>query len=288
MNWSERQYLQRCLLSNTQISSILDSSLDNDEYRQLQPLEQFLELDEVRTDVTVIIPTHRRVPFGLNAWKKQCANIWVLRNGPVVLDDSEVTVVDCDWLGHGGTRQSVIAKVDTPYVYFTVDDAIPLANVLGPLIESISDSNNAAISRQIPYPIADPMTRHLLHTWTPYSDEPYLVSQTDHVGTLYRTQDLKDHPIPAVPIAEDACWSLGKSIVCDPRSVMVHSHPRQMRSLVEREFKIHRQLTKINRSVKLGFTEAILGGISQTPLYGFQEGVRTVAQNLARFAAQRL
>ena len=288
MNWTERQFLQRCLLTNTRIFTISDSALQEDTHNQLLPLKRFLVNEESRQDVTVIIPTHRRIPLGLEAWKLQCDHVWILKNGPVSISDTNIKIVECNWTGHGSTRQSIVEDIQTPYVFFTVDDAIPLANTLSNLIETLEASTfDAVVSRQIPFPTANPITRNILNNWTPSGIAPYVVSQTDHVGTLYRTMDLLKDPIPDVPIAEDACWSIGKSIACDPRATLVHSHPRKLGPLVKREFSIHRQLSKIDRSDSLGFREAIWGGISQIPDHGVQEGALSIAQNLARFAAQR-
>ena len=102
------------------------------------------------------------------------------------------------WKGHGKTRQDALQHVQTPYVFFTVDDAIPLAHCLDRLVaEMVRGDWDALIARQIPFPTADRYTKDQLALWTPFEQDPYRVTQCDHVGTLYRTEFLSLHPIPS-------------------------------------------------------------------------------------------
>lgn len=288
MSWIEREFLQSCLLSGTPICQIPEA-LREDERHQIQPLKTFLQPEMKRADVTVVIPTHRQIPIGLQAWKMQTENILILQNGSFHQHVEGVTIRHVDWNGHGATRQAALSMVHTPYVLFTVDDAIPMSGAISALIQILSDESwDAVMARQIPFPTADRRTRDDLHRWTPHASGAYAVPQTDHVGTLYRTEDLRCNPIPDVPIAEDSHWSVGKQVACVPDAVLVHSHPRTIRGVASREFKIHRELDKLNMSTPLTFSEAVLGGVSTVRTYGFREACLSTVQNLARFAAQRV
>lgn len=288
MSWIEREFLQACLLSGTPICRI-PQGLVVDERHQIHPLTTFRQPEFIREDVTVVIPTHRQVPIGLSAWRMQTENILILQNGTFAQELEGVRVQNVPWKGHGATRQGAIAMIQTPYVFFTVDDAIPMSGVLSALVTALSSGKwDAVVARQIPFPTADLRTRDDLHRWTPHASGVYPVPQTDHVGTLYRTDDLRHHPIPDVSIAEDSHWSVGKQIACVPEAILVHSHPRNIRGVMTREFKIHRELIRLGGSPPLTFQEAILGGVSAIPQYGFREGCLSTIQNLARFAAQRV
>lgn len=288
MSWIERDFLQSCLLSGTPIPQVPKGLMD-DEKHQILPLVRFLQSECVRDDVTVVIPTHRQCPVGLNAWKMQTEHILILQNGSFSQEMDGVRVQHVQWKGHGATRQDAVSMVQTPYVFFTVDDAIPMSGVLFSLIAALSTGKwDAVIARQIPYPTAEQRTRDDLHQWTPHASEVYPVSQTDHVGTLYRTEDLRHNPIPDVPIAEDCHWSVGQSVACVPDAILVHSHPRSIQSVAMREFKIHRELIRLDLSEPLTLTDAMLGGLSAFKEYGTHEGCVSTIQNLARFAAQRV
>ena len=288
MSWVERKFLHECLLSNTPIVEI-PKTLKSDPFHQINPLMTFLRAEPIQDDVTVVIPTHRQVPIGLEAWKYQASRILVLQNGDFNVPMSDVQCVSVQWQGHGKTRQSTIHLIETPYVFFTVDDAIPLSGLLQKSIACLECTDvDAVVARQIPFPIADPRTRDDLAIWTPFADRAYEIPQTDHVGTLYRTRDLVNTPIPDVPIAEDVHWSIDKRIVCLPDAVLVHSHPRCFRSLVFREFQIHQELHRLGKSPQLQLNDAIVGGLSSIFKYGLREGLLSTAQNLARFAAQRV
>ena len=197
------------------------------------------------------------------------------------------------WKGHGQTRQEALQHVQTPYVFFTVDDAIPLANCLEQLVLEMESGHwDALIARQLPFPTADRYTKDQLASWTPHREAPYKVPQCDHVGTLYRTATLKAQPIPDVPIAEDAWWSEGKNIGCVPSACIVHSHPRRTIKLMKREYAIHKQLKLISadsaQTSTIGIRGVFRGTIHTTGQYGIKEGLRVTFQNLARLAAHKL
>ncbi len=289
MSLTERQRLEQSLKTGTPIAHISPALLLNDEHHQLSPLLTG-EPKAFRGDVTVVIPTHRRVPIGLYAFARQ-ASVDVLTNGPVQIPTLEsVRVRSVNWEGHGKTRSVAVQHISTPYVLFSVDDAIPLPGCVEALVSALENNKcDAVIARQIPYPTAEKFTQDQLAKWTPNSSTVYEVSQTDHVATLYRRETLLTHPIPAVSIAEDVWWSQGKKVLCEPKAVVVHSHPRRTRLLVEREFRIHRQLTQcVGADVNVSLSAACLGGVSAMPRYGVKEGFRVLAQNLARFAAHKL
>ena len=296
MSLIERKRLEEALYQGRSISEISPVILLNDDEHQLTPLISTTSTKRCREDVTVIIPTHRCIPVGLNRFLEQSTNVLVLQNGKMdqtfPLHDN-LTVCMVEWKGHGKTRSEAIQRVKTPYVFFSVDDAIPLGNCLQYLIEALEEGDwDAVVARQIPLPTADLYTRDQLALWTPHQSTPYALSQCDHVGTLYRTQTLIEYPIPDVPIAEDAWWSQYKRIACVPKAVLVHSHPRHTIQLMRREFAIHRQLKQMDSSGlsnhRLSISDIVMSGISALPRYGVREAIRTTGQNLSRFAAHRL
>lgn len=296
MSWIERKHLEEALCKGSLVLEISPALLLNDDEHQLTPLISTIPTAHCREDVTVIIPTHRRIPVGLNRFLEQSTNVWVLQNGTVEQrfpSHENLTVSMVDWKGHGKTRSEAVQRVKTPYVFFSVDDAIPLGNCLQYLIEELETGNwDAVVARQIPMPTADLFTRDQLSKWTPHQATPYALSQCDHVGTLYRTQTLNEYPIPDVPIAEDAWWSKDKQIACVPKAVLVHSHPRHTIEVMRREFAIHRQLKQMESSKvsnhRLSISDVVLSGLSALPKYGVREAIRTTGQNLSRFAAHKL
>ena len=236
MNLNELASIERSIRKGSPIS-ISPTLLKSDVHNHLMPLSIHREHGIQREDVTVIIPTHRRVPAGLDAFVAQSKNVHVLLNGAVDIPHiPNVQIRLVSWKGHGQTRQDAIEHVQTPYVFLTVDDAIPLADCLDELVTEMEHGTwGALIARQIPFPTAERYTKDQLAAWTPHRDSTYSVPQCDHVGTLYRTETLRNNPIPDVPIAEDVWWSRGKTVGCVPSACIIHSHPRRTLSLVKRE-----------------------------------------------------
>jgi hypothetical protein len=264
-----------------------DSDTPAWEADQLRPFNKYM-MDEESTDqVTVVIPTDRQFPIGVEAFSKQVKRIIILCNGGFYQRSPLVESYSVAWEGHGKTRQSILEQITTPYVFFSVDDAIPMGGMLKSLMESIEQySFDAIIPRQIPWPSASAVTRRELQRWTPNRSEPFQVPQSDHVGTLYRIKTLIDHPIPDVPIAEDAWWSIGKKVGCDPRAVILHSHPRKMVDLFHRELSIHRELRKMGRERPFErYSDLISGGVGAGLNHGYREGIRTSASHVAQLLA---
>ncbi len=200
--------------------------------------------------VTAIIPTHRGKPAGVHALHKQDlpVRVIVLSNGPegpVSVPGAEVIKVA--WEGHGRTRQQAIRYVSDPYVFFTVDDAIPLgAGFLRTMVEALEEGDwDAVTARQVPWPDADRVTADALRRWTPAGHRVVPFAQTDHVATLYRTETLRRRPLPEVPIAEDACWSRGQRVGYVPMAPVLHAHSRKPGALYRRNRDIHAELVAI-------------------------------------------
>jgi len=198
--------------------------------------------------VTVIIPSHRRVPWGLAALAAQDVEVEILvidnGNEPLEGDDLALArVLRLPWQGHGPTRQAALEHATGDYVLFTVDDAIPCgAGFLRTLVQALEDGGYDAVSaRQLPWPDSDPVTTRRLRGWTPPGHRHRVAEQTDHVAALYRRQTLLDHPLPAVPIAEDLRWSQGRRCGYEPRAAVVHAHDRRPVALFHRTRAIHGQ-----------------------------------------------
>jgi len=200
--------------------------------------------------VTVVIPTHRHTPVGLQGFRNQdiSTTVMVLANGEVggVEGDS---VVQVEWAGHGATRMAAIDRIDTEYTLFSVDDATPVGvTAVRCLVEALNDGNyDAVFGRQIPKNDADAITVERLKKWTPEGEAHYPIERHDHVFALYKTSTLRDSPLPNVAIAEDLHWSVGKRIGYVPNAAVIHSHKRAPLALYRRTRAIHRELKVIGR-----------------------------------------
>ncbi len=216
--------------------------------------------------VTVIIPTHRQAPQGLKALLAQDlpVRVIVVANGPGVPDELPgAEVLRVPWRGHGPTRQRALALVDDPYVFLTVDDAIPLGrSLLRRLVEALEAGPwDAVIPRQIPWPDADPVTKERLRSWTPPGHRVVAAAQADHVATLHRTATLRAHPLPDVPIAEDAWWSRKRQVGLVPMAPVLHSHARSLLALYQRNRDIHEQLVAMGRAPVVGEARELVGAL---------------------------
>ncbi|MDP6933786.1 MAG: hypothetical protein QGG40_12760 [Myxococcota bacterium] len=199
--------------------------------------------------VTVVVPTHRRAPWGIRALRDQDmpVRIKVLVNGAAPRDIEEADVVELPWEGHGATRARGLDDIEDPYVFFTVDDAIPLGRgFLRHLVEALESGPwDAVMARQVAWPDADPVTLARTREWTPPGRAVVATGRADNVATLYRTEVLRQHPFPSVPIAEDAWWSRGRRVAYDPGAPVLHSHRRAAGSLYRRNRDIHEQLVRM-------------------------------------------
>jgi len=240
--------------------------------------------------VTVVIPTHRRVPLGVPALSSQDMDvrIIVLSNGegPTEVDGAEVQRVE--WLGHGATRAAVLDDIDSEFVFFTVDDAIPMGDgFLRTLVEGLESGLwDAAVARQIPWPDADAVTSSRLRRWTPPGSQVIAMSQTDHVGTLYRTETLRKFPLPAVPIAEDAWWSQGRDVAYVPMAPILHSHAREVGALFRRNRDIHEQLIAMGQQPAVPSFAALLAAVPGTIRPALTVGPNEWINQLAELAGQ--
>lgn len=213
--------------------------------------------------VTALVPTHQRVPLGVSSLLAQDVSVTVriLSNGAGgPRDVAGAEVLRLPWEGHGRTRQAGVETVTDPYVLLTVDDAIPLGpGFVRTLVEGLeSGSWDAVVARQVPWPDADPVTRRRLRAWTPPGRAVSRVAQVDHVATLYRTEALRRHPLPDVPIAEDAWWSQGRRIGYVPMAPVLHSHERQPGALYARNRDIHAELIRMGQPARVPSSAAML------------------------------
>lgn len=226
-------------------------------------------MDTPRPLVTVVIPCPQGLPVGLDAWRAQDfpLEILLLANGafdggtlpraePMArrLEASRplewpsatlpppggwpVRQVRVAWQGHGATRQRAVEIVATPLLLFTVDDALPAGpSVARAMVRTLLQTNvDAVTARQVPWAMADAVTRSRLAAWTPRDGG---APPLDHVCALHRADLLRARPLAEVATAEDWEWSLGRGHV-QPRvalaedAAVVHSHPRRFRSLLAR------------------------------------------------------
>ena len=208
---------------------------------------------EWESTVTVVIPTHRAAPVGLEAFLEDPAvrEVLILANGsfsPTLKTHPKVRVQLCSWQGHGLTRQSALSLVTTPFVLFSVDDAIPIGRgAISRLVSRMNDGGwDAIVGRQIPWPSAPLYLHRRLMNWMPAGAGVIPFSQADHVATLYRVETLSNAPIPSVPIAEDLYWSQEKRIGLCQDSLFLHSHLPSVRALWKRETQIEAVRCQLN------------------------------------------
>lgn len=243
--------------------------------------------------ITVVIPTHRRVPVGLKALLAQepRPRVLVVSNGDDgPLDAPGAEVLRLPWQGHGATRRAAMAHVDTPLVLFTVDDALPLGRgFLRVLAEALLAGGwDAVVARQLPWPDSDHVTAERIRRWTPSGQRVIEFPQADNVATLYRSEVLRRHPFADVPIAEDAWWSRGRRIAYAPMAPVVHGHPRSPRDLLARERAIHEQLVAMGRPPAVPSLGALVGALPAVVRPSIKGGGRELANQLAELTGQYL
>ena len=208
--------------------------------------------------VTVVIPTHRWVPWGLRMLAQQTwpTRVLVVSNGagPTALPGVEVWRTP--WLGHAGTRRAALARVRTPYVLMMSDDAIPRGRgFVATLVRTLNKGVDAVVARQVAWPTANATVRAKLRSWTPASPGP--MPHADHVATLYRTDDLCQWATEDVPIAEDLAWTRHRRVVRAPDAVVLHSHVPSVRALLQRRRAEHAVRRQLGMSVPVpGFRAA--------------------------------
>jgi len=185
--------------------------------------------------VSVVIPAGRHRPVGLDALAAQDVEVEtiVLANGRWTEGER------VPWEGHGRTRQRGAERARHPWLFFTVDDAIPRgAGFLRTLVEAAeAGGHDAVIARQVPWPDADPVTRARVRAWTP--PEGRGLATLDNVAALYRREVLLADPFDPVPIAEDWHWGRRHRVGYCPAAPVLHSHPRPFRALYARTRAIH-------------------------------------------------
>ena len=197
--------------------------------------------------VSVVIPASRGRPIGLAALAAQDleTELIVLANGRW----REGVVVP--WEGHGRTRQRGVLLASHPYVFFTVDDALPLgAGFLRTLVEGLEAGGyDAVLARQLPWPTSDPVTRARLRGWTPAEGRG--AATLDNVAALYRRSALLADPFDDVPIAEDWRWGRRHRYGYVAGAAVVHAHPRRFRALYARTRDLHRQFLATGEAARV-------------------------------------
>jgi len=250
---------------------------------------------ETGAAITAVLPTHRRIPLGLAALRAQDlpVRVLILSNGAGPVRVPGAQVIRVPWRGHGATRQAALAHVQTPWVFFTVDDAIPLGPAcLRRLVTALEHGPwEAVTARQLPWPDADPVTRQRLRVWTPAGRSVIAAPQADHVATLYRRDTLLRAPRPAGPVAEDAWWSRGRAVGYVPTAAVLHSHRRRPGALFRRNRDIHAELCAMGRPPTAGSLGAVaraVPGAARPVLRGQPaEGLNQLAELLGQWRGAR-
>ncbi len=212
--------------------------------------------------VTVVIPTHRHVPWGIRALRRQTwpTQTLVVSNGGGPQTVAGADVWRTPWRGHSGTRRAALERVPTPYVLLMTDDVIPRGiGFVAAMVGHLTDGVDAVVARQVPWPTADRRTRARIRAWTPPS--PGEMPHADHVATLYRTDDLRRWAEQDVPIAEDMAWTMHRRVVRAPDAVVLHSHRPRMGALMRRRRAEHAVRAQLKAPV---------------PVAGFRAGLRAL------------
>jgi len=242
--------------------------------------------------VTVVIPCNRGIPLGLKALLEQDVDVdvLILSNGPGPFSVDGARVVRVPWEGHGRTRARAIEHIESDFVFFTVDDAIPMGlGCLGVLVDALKQGSwDAVMARQVPWPDADAVTASRLRRWTPPGHRVTVCAQTDHVATMMRTETLRSYPIPSVPIAEDAWWSIDRKIGYVPMAPVLHSHAREPGVLFERNRAIHAQLVAMGHAPTVPNFAAWLKALPGLVRPSLAGGPGELANQLAELTGQWL
>jgi hypothetical protein len=238
--------------------------------------------------VSVIIPTHRQTPIGLQAFREQDCEIEVivLANGAAKVDGDRVHRIK--WAGHGATRQAGVALATGDYVLFSVDDALPRGQgCVRTLVEALEQGGfDAVMGRQLPWPHSDSLTQERLAKWTPSGTEPKSWPQVDHVFALYRRQTLLDHPLPNVPIAEDLHWSRSKHIGYVPTAPVVHAHSRTPKALYARSRALHVEHCRLGEPARVPNLSALLRALPGAFRTSMRHGPREFPNQIAELLGQ--
>ena len=173
----------------------------------------------------------------------QAKEVLLLCNGGINISSPNARIINVSWNGHAKTRKLALGYLHTKYVFFSVQDAFPIGNMLCSLVEEMERGKwDILMPRQVPWPDCDDIDRARILNWTPPKSQVYSMPHADHVGSLYRTEDLLQWSLPDAPIAEDVWWSRGRRIGCVPWAKIVHSHSFSGRALFRRERAMHAQL----------------------------------------------
>ena len=207
--------------------------------------------------VTVVIPVcvgHYCVPH-----EYRNVRVLLLSNGEGPLYVNHAEVLRVPWQGHARTRRRALKYIQTPYVFFTVQDATPHEGMLLTLLCELERGLwDIVLPRQLAHAYSCDIVRQQIEAWMPAADQTYPFPQADHVGALYRTEDLRQWALADAPIAEDVWWSIGRRIGCVPQAKLSHAHEREAWPLYCREYAIHTQLAILQR-LKRPSLKALLG-----------------------------
>lgn len=205
--------------------------------------------------VSVVIPTHRARPIGLRTLEAQD----VTTERIVLANGAYTDGVRVPWSGHGATRNVGVSLARYPYVYLSVDDAMPFgAGFLQAMVQALEAGGyDAVTARQVPWPTTDVVTRKRMRVWTPPTGS---ISVLDNVAALYRRSALLADPFDAIETAEDWLWGRRHRVGYVAEAVVAHAHPRHFRPLLERTRATHRVLLAAGEGATLD-TVGLLRGI---------------------------
>ena len=251
---------------------------------------QLPEAEDCDTDfsVSVIIPTHRKRPIGLEAFQAQqgVCEVITLINGALDLEiEGGRRVV---WQGHSRTRQAAVSQAQGDFVLFSVDDALPRGTgCVREMVNGLRQGHfDAVTGRQLPWPDSDPFTQDRLVKWTPAGDECQAWNQVDNVFALYPKELLLRDPFPDVPIAEDLHWSVSHNVGYVPTAPIVHAHKRSPGSLYKRTRALHVEHCRIGEPPRVPNLTSLIRAIPSALKMGFHYGAGEIPNQLAELLGQ--
>lgn len=184
----------------------------------------------------------------------------------------KVLEIPAESFSHGGTRNLGISRSHGASCVFLVQDAVPVGtDWLHQLLQPLrADPRIAGVyARQIPYPEADTYTRLMFEMWGVSGAKSVIREIGDmreytrlsweqkaafcafsNVSSVLRRSVWEQHPFLPLPYAEDLAWArevleAGYRLVYNPEAVVMHSHQRPWREVLQRTFIDGRTVPRI-------------------------------------------
>ena len=124
-----------------------------------EDVRDFWVRESVDLDVTVVVPTNTDVFLAEQAYA-QAKEVLLLCNGGINISSPNARIINVSWDGHAKTRKLALGYLRTKYVFFSVQDAFPIGNMLCSLVEEMERGKwDILMPRQVPWPDCDDIDR---------------------------------------------------------------------------------------------------------------------------------